>query len=129
MLVADPAYPLWLVTPHARFRTHSQYETIAWFKRRTPQVVWLNPTDAAARGIAGGEVVVVRSRQGRMRIAAQVTEEIMPGVASLVQGTWPALDADGTETAGCANVLTSTEPTRPSHGPRTHSVQVQVEKR
>jgi anaerobic dimethyl sulfoxide reductase subunit A len=125
---SDPDYPLWLVTPHARFRTHSQYETIAWFKRRTPQVVWLNPTDAAARGIAGGEVVVVRSPQGRMRIPAQVTEEIMPGVASLHQGTWPALDADGTETAGCANVLTSTEPTLPSHGPRTHSVQVQVEK-
>ncbi len=128
MLAADPDYPLWLVTPHARFRTHSQYETIAWFKSRTPQVLWLNPTDAAARGIADGDVVLVRSRQGRMRIAAQVTEEIMPGVASLLQGTWPALDADGTETAGCANVLTSTEPTLPSHGPRTHSVQVQVEK-
>jgi len=30
--------------------------------------------------------------------------------------------------AGCANVLTSTEPTLPSHGPRTHSVQEEVEK-
>jgi anaerobic dimethyl sulfoxide reductase subunit A len=128
MLVADPAYPLWLVTPHARFRTHSQYETVSWFKSRTPQVLWMHPADAAARGIATGDLVLVRSRQGRMRIAAHVTEEIVPGVASLLQGTWPALDADGTDTAGCANVLTSTEPTLPSRGPRTHSVQVQVEK-
>ncbi len=128
MLAPDPAYPVWLVTPHARFRTHSQYETIAWFKSKAPQVLWLHPADAAVRGIATGDVVLVRSSQGRMRIAAHVTEEIMPGVASLLQGTWPAFDADGTETAGCANVLTSTEPTLPSHGPRTHSVQVQVEK-
>jgi len=63
-----------------------------------------------------------------MRIPAHVTDEIMQGVASLLQGTWPALDADGTDTAGCANVLTSTVPTLPSQGPRTHSVQVQVEK-
>jgi anaerobic dimethyl sulfoxide reductase subunit A len=128
MLAADPDYPLSLVTPHARFRTHSQYETIPWFKSRTPQVLRMHPADAAARGIAGGDLVLVRSRQGRMRITAQVTEEIVPGVASLLQGTWPALDADGTDTAGCANVLTSTEPTLPSNGPRTHSVQVQVEK-
>ena len=127
MAAPDPAYPLWLVTPHARFRTHSQYETIAWFKSRTPQAVWLSPADAAARGIAGGDAVVVRSRQGRMRIAARVSEEIMPGVASLLQGTWPVFDAQGAETAGCANVLTSTEPTLPSHGPRTHSVQVEVD--
>jgi hypothetical protein len=61
-------------------------------------------------------------------LVGDFTEAIMPGVASLLQGTWPALDADGIDTAGCANVLTSTEPTLPSHGPRTHTVQVQVEK-
>ena len=128
MLAPDPVYPLWLVTPHARFRTHSQYETIAWFKSKTPQMLWMHPADAAARGIVTGDLVLVRSLQGRMRIAAYVTDGIMPGVTSLLQGTWPTLDADGTETAGCANVLTSTDPTLPSYGPRTHSVQVQVEK-
>ncbi len=127
-LAADRGYPLWMVTPHARFRTHSQYETIPWFKRRTPQTLWMSPADAAARGISDGERVLVQSRQGRMRIAAHVTAEIMPGVVCLLQGTWPVLDAEGTETAGCANVLTSTEPTLPSHGPRTHSVQVEVQK-
>ena len=127
MLAPDPVYPLWLVTPHARFRTHSQYETIAWFKSKTPQVLSMHPADAAARGIVTGDLVLVRSLQGRMRIAAYVTDGIMPGVTSLLQGTWPTLDADGTETAGCANVLTSTDPTLPSNGPRTHSVQVQVE--
>ncbi|HNS50849.1 MAG TPA: molybdopterin-dependent oxidoreductase [Anaerolineae bacterium] len=127
-LSADPPYPLWMVTPHSRFRTHSQYETIPWFKRRTPQFLWMSPGDAAARGISDGERVLVQSRQGRMRIPAHVTDEIMPGVVCLLQGTWPVLDPDGVESAGCANVLTSTEPTLPSRGPRTHSVQVEVQK-
>jgi anaerobic dimethyl sulfoxide reductase subunit A len=44
----------------------------------------------------------------------------------LLQGQWPSFDADGTEVAGSANVLTSTEPTLPSQGARTHSTLVQV---
>jgi anaerobic dimethyl sulfoxide reductase subunit A len=128
MPAPDERHPLWLVTPHARFRTHSQYETIPWFKNKEPQVLWMHPADAALRGIASGDAVLVRSAQGRMRIAAHVTQDILPGVVSLLQGTWPVFDLDSTETAGSANVLTSTEPTLPSHGPRTHSVQVEVER-
>jgi anaerobic selenocysteine-containing dehydrogenase len=55
-----------------------------------------------------------------------VTEDIMPGVVSLNQGAWPSFDGDGVDTAGAANVLTCTEPTMPSEGSRTHSVNVEV---
>ena len=61
-----------------------------------------------------------------MRIMARVTGELMPGVVCLIEGAWPSFEPDGTETAGSANVLTSTEPTLPSQGSRTHSVLVQV---
>ena len=61
-----------------------------------------------------------------MRIVAQVTEDIMPGVVCLIEGAWPSFEPDGTEVAGSANVLTSTEPTLPSYSSRTHSVLVQV---
>lgn len=128
LLAGSDRFPLRLITPHPRFRTHSQYDTIAWFKDKEPQRLCLHPVDAAARGIGSGDEVLVQSPQGRMRIRAQVTEDIMPGVVSLLQGAWPALDADGVDTAGSANVLTSTDPTLPSQATRTHSVLVEVER-
>jgi anaerobic dimethyl sulfoxide reductase subunit A len=86
----------------------------------------MHPRDAAERGVEDGQEVCVSSPQGRVRIVAWVTEDIMPGVVCLLEGVWPSFDPDGTDTAGSANVLTSTEPTRPSHGSRTHSVLVEV---
>ena len=45
----------------------------------------------------------------------------------LLQGIWPSLDGKGMDQAGAANILTSTEPTEPCMGSRTHSVLVEVE--
>jgi len=125
-LEPDERYPLRLITPHPRYRTHSQADNVPWFRERERQVLWIHPRDAEARRIADGQQVYVRSPQGRMRIAARVTADIMPGVVCLLEGVWPAFDPDGTETAGSPNVLTSTEPTQPSEGSRTHSVRVEV---
>ena len=119
-------YPLRLITPHPRFRTHSQYDNIPWFKRLEPQVLWMHPHDATQRRIEDGQEVCISSPEGRVRIAARVTEDIMPGVVCLPEGTWPSFEPDGTDTAGSANVLTSTVPTLPSEGSRTHSVLVKV---
>jgi len=126
ILPPDDAYPLRLVTPHPKFKIHSQYDNIPWFKARQEQALWIHPRDAAGRGIADGQQVCVSSPQGRVRIPAHVTEDIMPGVVCLFEGAWPAFDPDGTDTAGSANVLTATVPTLPSHGSRTHSVLVEV---
>ena len=126
VLETTEAHPLRLVTPHPKYRIHSQYDNIAWFKEREPQALWIHPDDADPRSIEDGQQVYVTSPQGRMRITARVTGDIMPGVVSLIQGAWPAFDAEGTDTAGAANVLTSTEPTLPSRCTRTHSVLVQV---
>jgi len=78
------------------------------------------------REIVDGQPVCVTSPEGRVRIPALLTEDIMPGVVCLPEGAWPSFDSDGTDTAGSANVLTSTEPTLPSEGSRTHSVLVEV---
>ena len=126
ILQASDAYPLRLVTPKSRYRTHSQNYNIPWFRERGEQALWINPHDAAQRGIADGQQVYVTSPQGRVRIAARVTEDIMPGVVCLLAGVWPSFESDGTDVAGSPNVLTSTVPTMPSQGSRTHSVLVQV---
>jgi anaerobic dimethyl sulfoxide reductase subunit A len=119
-------YPLALVTPHARYRVNSQFANDAPFRRREPQELWMNPADAGRRGIGPGGRVRVSSPQGELRARARVTEEIMPGVVCLANGVWPELDSDGIDNAGSANLLTSTEPTLPSQGARTHSVGVEV---
>ena len=126
LLPASERYPLRLITPKPRYRVHSQGANLAWFMEREPPALWLNPADAAPRAIADGQPVLVSSPQGRVRVPARVTEEVMPGVVCLLSGVWPAFDGEGTDTAGSANVLTSTEPTLPSQGSRTHSVLVEV---
>ena len=46
----------------------------------------INPADAAARQIADGQVVEVRSRVGQINIEVKISEEIMPGVVSIPHG-------------------------------------------
>ena len=130
-LLGNPEYPLQLITPKSRYRVHSQNANIAWFNEREPQALWMHPSDAAARGVVAGQKVLITSPQGAVRIAVRVTEDIMRGVVCLLEGMWPAFASGvagdaAVEIAGSANVLTSTEPTLPSHGSRTHSVWVQV---
>lgn len=48
--------------------------------------VMINPRDAASRDIGDGMTVEVRSRVGAVRLPAQVTEEMMPGVVSIPHG-------------------------------------------
>ncbi len=125
---ADDRHPLMLVTPKSRFRVNSQNANIPWFREREPHGLWMNPHDAEERGIEDGGEVQVMSPEGRIRITAMVTEDIMPGVVCLLEGVWPILDSEGVDTAGSANFLTSTVPTEPSKGSRTHSILVQVTK-
>ena len=128
IMPAQSGYPLRLITPKARYRTHSQNDNLPWCRRLEEQALWINPLDAAPRSIEDGQLVLVTSPQGKVRIPARVSEGIMPGVVCLLEGAWPLFDAEGVDTAGSANVLTSTEPTLPSQGSRTHSVWVQVER-
>jgi len=46
----------------------------------------IHPVDAAARGIADGDSVELASKAGRVRVPAQVSDEIMRGVVSLPHG-------------------------------------------
>lgn len=126
VLEKSKAFPLRLITPHARYRTHSQNHNIPWFRERQDRSLWMNPLDARARGIADGQEILVKSSRGCMRIEAHVTEDIMPGVVSALEGVWPEIDRDGIERAGSVNILTPTDPTEPSLGSRTHSVLVEV---
>ncbi|HUV09245.1 MAG TPA: molybdopterin-dependent oxidoreductase, partial [Spirochaetia bacterium] len=119
-------YPLRLITPHVRYRINSQNFNVEWFNDREDQTLWMNPRDASERGLSGEQKVLVSSPNGMVRVPVRVTGDIMPGVVSLNQGAWPEFGEDGVEIRGAANTLSSTEPTKPSQGSRTHSIFVQV---
>ncbi len=46
----------------------------------------MHPTDAAARGLAHGDAVVVESRVGGIPLPLEVSEEMMPGTVSIPHG-------------------------------------------
>ncbi len=118
-------YPLQLLTPHSRIRSHSCLHSNPWLQRLEPHSVWINSKDALNRGIKNGEHVEVVSKAGRVRIPALVTERIMPGVVCVYQGTWYRPASDGVDEGGCANTLTS-QITSATGGYATHSNWVEV---
>jgi anaerobic dimethyl sulfoxide reductase subunit A len=126
VLPNDVKYPLRLVTPHARYRINSQNSNIPWFREKEGQQLWMNFQDAEQRQIKDGQEILIFNEIGRIRINAYVSENIMPGVVCLVQGMWYSFDLDKIDSAGATNILTSTIPTEPSQGSRTHSVLVEV---
>jgi len=123
----DPRYPLQLLTPHSKLRSNSCLHANPWLQRLEPHRAWISPVDAAFRGIADGDPILVSSSQGTIALPVYVTERIMPGVICVYQGTWYAPDADGIDRGGCANTLTS-QLESPSGGYATHTTWVQVAK-
>jgi anaerobic selenocysteine-containing dehydrogenase len=90
-------YPLLIVSNHGRWRVHSQCDDISW-TRETPtckvkgwdgymyEPVWINPVDAAKRGIKDGDIVKVLNERGIILGGARVWERIMPGVTYVDHG-------------------------------------------
>ncbi len=125
---ADPRWPLLLVTPKSARRTHSQGGDLTEpGTRRDDDSLEMHPADAAERGIPDGGRAKILNGNGSSVVTVRRSGDLMPGVVCLRQGVWARLDAEGTDLAGSANVLTSTEGTRPAVGNVMHGVAVQVE--
>ena len=91
-----------------------------------PQRMWINPADAAARGIRDEMVVTVYNDRGRIQIPVKVTDRVMKGVVAIPEGAWFTPGADGIDRRGSINVLTSTRPTPFARGNGQHTALVEV---
>ncbi|MGD0678104.1 MAG: molybdopterin-dependent oxidoreductase [Polyangiaceae bacterium] len=101
--------PLHLLSDQPERRLHSQLDPSPHSRRgkvagRDP--VYLNADDAAARGIATGDLVELFNDRGRCLAGAIVTRDIMPGVARLSTGSWFDPGVDGIDRNGNPNTLT-----------------------
>lgn len=124
-----PGMPMWLepaeylgnagdgqlhvVSPHPWFRLHSQMANSerlrALYQVQGREPVRINAEDAAARGIADGDIVELYNDRGTVIAGAVVSDDIMPGVVSIYEGGWPSLDSKGRCNSGLVNFLTSTQ--------------------
>ncbi len=106
------AYPLQQYSVHVLRRAHSTFENVPWLREAFPHELFMNPVDAAPRGIQHGDWALIESRHGKVLRPVWVTELIIPGVVALGQGAWVELDEEtGIDLAGCTNVLNGAIPT------------------
>jgi biotin/methionine sulfoxide reductase len=126
-------HPLHLVSNQPRLRLHSQYDNGSASRAAKVagrEAMWLNPADAAARGIAAGDVVRVFNDRGACLAGAVITDSIAPGCVQLPTGAWydPA-EPGGLDRHGNPNVLTLDKGTSGlAQGPVAHTALVQVER-
>jgi len=131
---AAKRYPLHLLTPQPHNRLHSQLGQTSVGRsdeRHGRAPVTIHPVDAAARGIADGQIVRLFNDQGTCLAAARLSDEARPGVAVLANGAWydpddPAADRP-LDLHGNPNVLVPDIPTSSlSQGPNGNSCLIEI---
>ena len=137
-------YPLQLISPHPRFSFHTHHDAKhgalndisdhrVLVDGRYYWIARIHPADAAARGVADGELVRLFNDRGGVICAAQVTERVRPGVVHSYESSaiYEPIGAPGVsdDLGGCVNILT---PSRPiierSHSMAGNSCLIEVEK-
>ncbi|MEM7545407.1 MAG: molybdopterin-dependent oxidoreductase [Pseudomonadota bacterium] len=130
---ATEAHPLHLISGQPETRLHSQLDIGAFSQSRKVagrEPVLVNPEDAAARGIADGDVVVLYNDRGRCLAGAVVTADVRQGVVFLWTGAWYDPDFEAPQDQdrhGNPNVLThDLRTSRLAQGPAAQSALVQL---
>ena len=118
---ADAAHPFRLATSPAHSFLNSTFnETPSSIARENRPNVMIHPEDAAALGIAEGEIVRLGNARGKVRLHARLFAGLQRGVL-ISEGVWPnAAFLDG---AGI-NVLTGADAVAPFGGAAFHDNRV-----
>jgi biotin/methionine sulfoxide reductase len=124
--------PLHLVSNQPKTRLHSQLDhgqTSVDSKIAGREPIRINPTDAAGRGIADGDVVRVFNDRGACLAGAVLDDGVMAGVVQLSTGAWWTPGGEIDCIHGNPNVLTTDAGSSGlAQGSTAHTCLVDVEK-
>lgn len=129
-------YPCHLVSPHPKYRLHSQLNN-TWLRNvyevQGREPILINPLDAKKRNIKNGDVVRVFNDRGAILAGAVVTANVRENVVQINEGAWyNPLDMVNGKTEcihGHVNVLTLDKGTsRLAQGNIAHTALVDFEK-
>jgi biotin/methionine sulfoxide reductase len=124
---------LHLISNQPKTRLHSQWdhgETSLNGKVDGRELIGMTPTDAAARGLAHGDVVRVFNDRGATLAVVSVRGDLMQGVVQLPTGAWwDPVEPGGLCRSGNPNVLTRDAGTSSlAQGPTAQTCLVEVER-
>ena len=89
-------FPLTLLFSHSQYRIHSTFANMPMIKKVEPEpFLEIHPADAAARGIAGDDVVRVSNDRGTVTLRCRLNAGLRPGVLVLPEGHWVKDFRDG----------------------------------
>ena len=121
-------FPLSVIGYHFARRVHSTHDNVDWLEEAFPQRIFVNPLDAAQRGIADGDSVRVFNDRGVLIAPCRVTRRIIPGAVAIPQGAWWTPDEKGVDRRGSVNTLSSEKWTPLAFGNAQHTIMVEIEK-
>lgn len=124
--LADPppaAGCLRLLSPASDWRLNGSYANDPGLARRAgPATVHLAPTDAAARGLASGDLASLDNASGSLRLTVEVDTDVLPGTALVYKGRWPQCETAG----GNINTLHDGSLADMGAGNPVHGIEVRV---
>ncbi len=118
-------YPLAMISPPARNFLNSSFVNVKSLRDIEGEpLLEIHADDAAARGIASGDVVRVFNARGSYRCAAEVSARARPGVVNGLGVWWRKFGLDGSN----VNQLTSQSLTDMGRAPTFYDCAVEVER-
>lgn len=91
-------------------------------KRMGPATVALHPADAAERGLAEGDQVLVANETGRLALRLTLSEAVPRGVALSLKGRWPKQEPTGAN----VNVLNPGEKADMGESTAVHDIETTI---
>lgn len=113
-------YPLSLITSHACDKMNSQFSNLSTLKEEP--FVWINPQDAAKRGINENDRVQVYNHRGNITLKVFITSKVAPGIVHAYFGWW-----DGVHQANL-NKLTGEYISDIGYGTAFHNCLVEIQR-
>lgn len=134
-------YPLVVLSPHPRYRGHSSYTVVSWIKDGIPgnkvkgpdgylyEALWINPEDAAKRGLKTGDVLKIFNERGEVLAAAFLSERVIPGVVQIPNGAmYDPIIPGKLDRGGCIDTISPGILSKNAAGQNMNAYLAEVEK-